>query len=74
MKLFADVSEFSEGIYDLIKSGDYKKFINSTAFGDNPMFDAGFVQGMCWAALFLNANYANYSAKEGDILDEPNNE
>lgn len=74
MRIFADVQEYSEGIYDLIKSGDYKKFIDQTRFSDNPFFIDGFLHGMCWAALLLNANYANYSAEEGDITDGTNNE
>lgn len=74
MKVFADVSEFSRGIYDLITSGDYKKFINQTQFSDNPIFIDGFIQGLTWATILLNGNYGNYYVKEGDITDVPDDD
>lgn len=66
MKIFADVTEFSRGIYDLITSGDYKKFINQTQFSDNPIFIDGFIQGLTWATILLNGNYGNYWTHEGE--------
>ena len=74
MKVYADVSEFSRGVYDLLTSGDYKKFINQHQFADNPIFVDGFMQGLAWSVILLNGNYANYFANEGDITDAPNNE
>lgn len=60
MKLFADVNEFTRGIYDLILSEDYKKFIKDSQFNDNPIFIDGFLRGLTWATILLNGNYGNY--------------
>ena len=74
MKVYADVTEFSKGIYDVITSGNYKKFINQTQFSENPIFIDGFIQGLTWGTILLNANYANYYTEEGDIQNAPNDE
>ena len=74
MKVLADVTEFSKSVLDLITSGDYKKFINQTQFAENPFFIDGFIQGLTWATIYLNGNFANYQVMEGDITDAPNNE
>lgn len=74
MKVFADVTEFSKGIYELITSGDYKKFTNQTEFSDNPIFIDGFIQGLTWATILLNGNYGNYWAREGDENNATNND
>lgn len=74
MKILADVTEFSKGVYELIISGDYKKFINQTRLTENPLFTEGFIQGLTWATILLNGNYGNYCVKEGDITDAPDND
>lgn len=51
MKVLIDVKEFQQIILNIIQNKDYEKYMNSTIYKDDKIFEMGFIQGMNWAAL-----------------------
>lgn len=43
--------DFTEMILDIIENEKYKKFLKSMANGGEPLFEEGFVQGLCFASI-----------------------
>ena len=59
--------EFQHMILDLITTDEYKKYINILTSEHKADFEAGFVQGLCWASL-LSQKVETIYLKEGDEI------
>ena len=74
MKILIDIVEFQQTILNIIRNKDYEKYMDSTIYKSDKIFEMGFIQGMNWAAL--NASQCNpyyYMEKNTNERLEENN-
>ena len=50
-KGFLDLKDYQNVVMNFVTKEEYKEVLKSMINGDDPAFQQGFIQGLCWASL-----------------------